>query len=713
MVYHAWRWLPLVGLALLTYLAYPVAQGYDVQRTDVEVATADVIAPFDFLVLKTDAEMESEANERAAAARSVYDYREGVTDAILRRVENLFTALDQVDSTTTIAEAGEPFGLTLNEEEAAYLGDEPRRTAVRTSVRRMISDFLTRGVTTEANLAAETNSAILVRRGDTEMAVSVDSVLTIREFLQRRSTMHPDPNSSVGDQVFGQILSQFSEVTLAKNAELTEEARALLRAGVDSVKDRVRATERIIAAHEVMTQEKRDRLNALQQELVNRGGAGGGRFSGIVGQILTNALVVAVFWLLLMLYLPDIYRELRQVLVFAGLFGLVIAGAAANYKFVHTGPELIPAPFAVMLIAVLFNGRIAMVAAVVLSVLVGGQVVYGGQDAVYMALIAGVAAALSVRHNRRRSQILTGAAWVVGAFAITALTIALRVGWDLGDLGSSMARGTANALVSSALVLLLLPVFEAAARVTTDLTLLELSDPSRPLLRRLATEVPGTYAHSVAVANLTEAACNRIGANGLLARVGCYYHDVGKLHRPIHFAENQGPAGNPHDRLPPEMSARIIRDHVTEGLALAEKSRLPDVIKDFIPEHHGTGEITYFLDRARKIGPISEENLVSFRYPGPKPRSAETAVAMLADGVEAVIRVLVEPTDERVRSAIDHVVKQRVDEGQLDDAPLTLGQIEGVKEAFARTLSGMHHNRIEYPAETGGITAHWSAAANA
>jgi hypothetical protein len=263
------------------------------------------------------------------------------------------------------------------------------------------------------------------------------------------------------------------------------------------------------------------------------------------------------------------------------------------------------------------------------------------------------------------------------------------------------------------LVFLALPIFERWAHVTTDMTLLELSDPSQPLLRRLATEVPGTYAHSVAMASLCEGACNEIGADGLLARVGCYYHDIGKLQKPLHFVENQGVGGNPHDRLPPDVSAHIIRNHVVEGLELADSHKLPHSIKAFISEHHGTAEITYFLDRARKDGIVTDDNVRLFRYPGPRPRSAETAVCMLADAVEAGLRVIEEPSPQKLRDAIDHVIQQRMETGQLDEAPLTMGQLSLVKGEFVRRLTGMYHNRIEYPEETGGITAKWNAAKTA
>ena len=416
---------------------------------------------------------------------------------------------------------------------------------------------------------------------------------------------------------------------------------------------------------------------------------------------------------MLTLYRRETYRQLRQVLVLALLFGLVVVGAAVNYRFINAGPELIPIPFATMLITVLLSGRVSMVAAAVLAVLLGTQVAYGGPGGLYLPLLGGVGGALSVRAIRSRTQVLTSGAIVTGAFILASTTLALRLGWSFPELGSSIMRGAANAVVSAAFVTFALPIFESLAGVTTDMTLLELSDPSRPLLRKLATEAPGTYAHSIAMANLCEAACNAVGANGLLARVGCYYHDIGKLKKPQFFVENQAPGVNPHDKLKPDVSAGIIRNHIRDGLALAEEHRLPEVIKAFIPEHHGTAEITYFLERARSRGIETETSPEHYRYPGPRPQSVETAVALLADGVEAGLRVLDEPTPQKIAAAIDHIVRQRITAGQFEEAPLTLAQLNRVKAEFVRVLTGMHHNRIDYPKASGGITAGWQAASPA
>jgi putative nucleotidyltransferase with HDIG domain len=281
------------------------------------------------------------------------------------------------------------------------------------------------------------------------------------------------------------------------------------------------------------------------------------------------------------------------------------------------------------------------------------------------------------------------------------VTVGLIQGWSGLMIGASAFLGMLMAPASASLAMIVTPIAESTTRITTDLTLLELSDLTRPLLKRLAQEAPGTWAHSLAMANLCESACNIIGANGLLARVGCYYHDVGKLADPGYFMENQGGNPNPHDDMSPADSARLIRNHVIDGLMLAKEAGLPDVVQAFIPEHHGTTEITYFLSRARLLAKDGRVNPAEFRYPGPRPQSAETAVAMLADSAEAVVRVLDDRSPDRVREAIEQLVAQKLASGQLDEAPLSLVDIDRIKREFARVMSGTYHKRTGYPRAAG------------
>lgn len=256
-------------------------------------------------------------------------------------------------------------------------------------------------------------------------------------------------------------------------------------------------------------------------------------------------------------------------------------------------------------------------------------------------------------------------------------------------------RGQAITAVLVALGSFLVYRADRLQRIPEHLRWLAWADLNRPLLRRLSLEAPGTYAHTMVIASLCEAACNAIGADGLLARVGSYYHDIGKLRKPTHFVENQARGRNPHDKLKPATSAGIIRGHVRDGLEMARDHGVPPQIRAFIAEHHGTLPIAFFLEKARERD--ASVSATEYCYQGPIPQSAETAVLMLADGVEAKVRALPDPSPAAIGEAVDSIVARRLEEGQLAQAPLTLRQIGIVRDQFVRILSAMHHGRIEYP----------------
>ena len=395
------------------------------------------------------------------------------------------------------------------------------------------------------------------------------------------------------------------------------------------------------------------------------------------------------------------------MVVLATLVSLILLGAALVSHMRPLRPELIPVTLAAIVVSALLDQRISMIVTMIITILIGAQAPFRGTNALFVNLVGGAVAALSVRAVARRHQsyiwlLLTGAAYLAAAIAI-----GLMLDQGASVIAASAGHGALNALASILLALLFLPLAESVTGIETDLTLLEWSDLNRPLMQRLSLEAPGTFAHTMVIANLADAACRAIGANALLARVGAYYHDVGKLGRPQYFVENQTKDRNPHDTLQPDASAEIIRGHVEQGLTLAQQYRLPRVLRDFITEHHGTGEISYFLGKARENG--TAVNPAGFVYPGPVPHSIETAVVMLADGVEAATRVLNEPTPPRVREVIEHIVRQRLEQGQLRETPLTLQQLEMVKDEFARVLNGMYHSRIDYPRSSGGITAEFAS----
>ena len=242
----------------------------------------------------------------------------------------------------------------------------------------------------------------------------------------------------------------------------------------------------------------------------------------------------------------------------------------------------------------------------------------------------------------------------------------------------------------------ILPFFEAIFSITTDITLLELSDLNHPLLKRLAFEAPGTYHHSMIVGTLSEAATKAIGGNPLLARVGAYFHDIGKIEIPEYFVENQMGLKSKHEQLTPSMSSIILSSHVKKGRILGEESDVPDNVLNFIEEHHGTMIQSYFYSKAIEMG-MDEMSADKFRYPGPKPQIRETGIAMLADAVEAASRTLDDPKPARINNLIQRIINDRFESGELDECPLTLRDLAKIKEAFSQILIGTFHQRITYP----------------
>jgi hypothetical protein len=396
------------------------------------------------------------------------------------------------------------------------------------------------------------------------------------------------------------------------------------------------------------------------------------------------------------MFRPHIHDSGRALALLGGLVAFLVVLAFAAVQVQPGSPELVPVAFAGVVISTLFDRRVSLLTVVLLAVLIASQPDYRTADALPVMIAAGASAALAVRSSLRRDQsylwILIIAA--VSSVAVTAAGVA--AGAPTVELLGGVIRAAATSVISVIAAMLFVPFAERLTGRETHLTLLEWGDLHHPLLQRLSLEAPGTYNHTIAMANLADAACRAIGANALLARVGAYYHDIGKLAKPQYFVENQPRGRNPHDQLKPGTSASIIRSHVHQGLELASEVRLPAAIRAFISEHHGTGTIAYFMERAREPdGTVP--NPSQFEYPGPIPQSAETAVVMLADSVEAIARTLADPTPERLREVIDSVVQQRLEQGQLRDAPITLRQLSIVKHEFARVLGGMYHARVEYP----------------
>ena len=712
--FHGLRIALAVALAFITHALFPASPAVDFPLYEVgSVAPEPLNAPFAFSVAKDEKELERERADVAKVAQPVFNAVPAAADTARTRLTQFMQALGNAAALTDVEvraqrmqAAADSFGVRLSAVETEYLAPAATRLAIERAVRSAYNRSLASGVA-PAGALDSIKGEVILRRGGSSQTISSDSITTFGTFLNRARMAHPDPDSRIADSLYVRFITAFYRPTIVLDRAATDARREELRRSVSANKYEVRYREKIVGANEVVGQAEHEKMRALRDEIQKRK-IGQGDASRMVGSVLFNTLVIAILGITLLLFRPQLYASVRALALVALVIVIVIGASAIVSNMTPIRPELIPVAMAAITFSIMFDPRISMISAMILAVLMGGQSDFRATNALFLNLIGGVAAAFSVRVIRRRNQAFYSILTIAGAYAAAALAIGLTLNRPAGEILETAGWGTVNAVVSVMFAMqILLPLAEEFTGIDTYPRLLEWSDLNRPLMRQLSLEAPGTYAHTMAIANLAEAAANAIGANALLARVGAYYHDIGKLKKPQYFVENQPKGRNPHDMLKPATSASIIRNHVKEGLELAAAHRLPKSVRAFITEHHGTGSISYFFEKAKeRDGPPS--NPAEYAYPGPLPQTAETAIVMLADGVEAATRVLNDPTPQKIRDVIDHIAKMRIDQGQLRHAPLTLQQLDRIKEQFARVLIGMHHNRIDYPAASGGVTAEFT-----
>ena len=416
-----------------------------------------------------------------------------------------------------------------------------------------------------------------------------------------------------------------------------------------------------------------------------------------VGLILLVAVVFLLIGLFIYYFREDIFINDR-LLVLAGLILvatlLIAQGVSIFSEF------LIPVAMASILYTVLFGARMSVMFVGMMAILVG-IITDFNFEAIVVAMVGGLVGTFSVTKLQERGDLTRAGLYVatVNVIAIMALLL-VTGGFSLEEQLLKSAYGIANGIFSGILAIGILPYLESGFGLTTPVRLLELSNPNHPLLKKLMMEAPGTYHHSIIVGNLAEAAAEKVGANTILARVGAYYHDVGKINRPYFFVENQFGKENPHNKISPSLSSLIIVSHVKEGVELAQEYKLPEVIQEIIKQHHGTNFVGYFFhqfqeEQENKAKLIEED----FKYKGPKPQTKEAAIVMMADSVEAAVRSMSDPTSHKIEAFVEKLVKKHLDEGQLNECHLTFKDLTEISKSFVQILLGIYHSRIQYPEE--------------
>ncbi len=630
-----------------------------------------IYAPREAIDYYTTTRLQEEA---AAKVPETFDFEQGVLAEAGVVVENFFDGVFSLrreeDETvrgarTRTFRENLPFILTDTVIEALLMVEEAELLEMKSVVLNALHNTLEQGIKPAALDSAHVQIAEEIYRENLP-----EDLLPAAEFL---AVSLVQPN-------------------LLYNPAATTRAREEAKETIEPVK--IWPGALLISAGEQVTQKHISQLETLGLQRI------GTDYIIFVGLVMLLVLLFFIVGTYLSIYEKDIFRKPSYLFLLGLIIALTLLFAVAGNYF---SGFLMPAAMGIILISVLFNYRLALLTAVIFGILTG--LITGGDFRfILVTVLGGLVAFLAVFKVQRRDDLAKAGLYVAVANVVSIVGIFLftgvaRLEYDFfREFSIAVLSGIGSGFFSAIMAIGLLPYLESGFGLITSVTLLELADPSRNLLKRLLREAPGTYHHSIIVANLAESAAEAVGADPLLARVGAYYHDIGKLKRPYFFAENQMAQNNPHEKISANLSTLIITSHIKDGLELAQKEKLPRVIRDIIQQHHGTSLVSYFYMQAAGDNDGRERvEEINFRYEGPKPASKEAAIVSLADSVEATVRSMVKPTAGKVEGVVRKIMRDKLNDGQLDESNLTLGEVNDIADTFVHMLAGIFHTRIEYP----------------
>lgn len=693
----------------------------------------DVTAPFTFSLLKSDEQIEEERQEVRETTPPIF-YRDHEADnQMSQRVDSLFNNIAPVlqyyanwqiskNQDTADAEADsirfeeeknqsgvgldrnswQPMLESYAEQEFDRLEGRETDTHIaldiRNTLEELLNNFKNEGIIDRSR--EELNADEITIRDDeqrTERTVDIGRVLEISE--ARSETREHFANEY--DDAIATTAYQLVSLIIEPNLNYDE---AETMASIEEAKDDISLTQGAVSEGQVIIRRgdivNEERYNKLESLAVARADRATDLelWQQYLGESIILIALFLIFFMYLYLYRRKIYEDNSMFLLVFLVLTLIIATAAFVARLDDISPYIVPITIAPIILTIIFDSRVGLMTTVTVALITGFM--FGNSFEFILATITAASMGVySVRDIKNRSQLyLTTPGLVFSSYLLVLLgfTFTKIGGWDtLWDNSQFLAINAIGIWLTYPLIL----VIEKLFRVTTDITLLELSDTNQPVLKKMMIEAPGSFHHSLQVANLSETAASAIGANSLLCRVGGLYHDIGKLGKPGYFTENQS-GENEHDKQTPRMSAQIIKEHVSKGVKMAQELELPEVIIDFIRTHHGTTLIKFFyqkaLDQASSQKEIREED---FRYDGPIPNSRETGILLLADCIEASSRSMKEPSYQKLEKLVNRMVEERVTEGQLNNTPLTFQELRIIRESFLKILVGMYHGRVKYPGQ--------------
>ena len=520
------------------------------------------------------------------------------------------------------------------------------------------------------------------------ISINEDSTETLNKAIQiAQDVVYNNYNDEHIISISDKIINVLVKPNLFYDNEKTEEAQQEAAKNVTPV---------VYKKNQTIVEEGKPITEAQIQALDELGLLNNSKFN--ISLYLALAIMVIIVMYIQNRYLKkyhkDIYNNSSKLIMINIITIMTIVFARV---FSIASPYLIPLACTPILLTLLLNYRISLVVSITNIILMAVAVSFN-IEIIILAIVSVIVGATFLKKMQQRNDIVYSCIYIAILNGVMTLSISALVTSNLKEILLDTAFILVGSLLSGILSTGLLPFFESMFDIVTNVKLLELSNPNNPLLKKLLMEAPGTYHHSVIVANLAEVATEAVGGNALLARIGAYYHDIGKTKKPYFFKENQLGKENPHDDITPELSKLLIISHVKDGLELAREYKLPKVIQDFIPTHHGKTLVKYFYltakNNAENPDDIKEED---YMYPGPKPKTKEQCILMLADSVEAAVRSINNPTKEKIENMVDNIVKDKLSSGQLDDSQLTISDVKKIKKCFLKTLNGIYHERIEYP----------------
>jgi hypothetical protein len=699
----------IIGLltVILIVMMFPKGESIESEVTEGTIWTNDdLIAPFSFPLIKDKQTYNSEVK---AAQQSVYPVFNSITgkssDSLKVFASYIISVIDENLNSQSESNLNPTF-LSYN----AFLQFYNLRKHQKESKQRdrtldnvlnsagAISDEVSKHGIIDLESNSKIRDSIAVRVGNVDRIEPLSKFYFIDQAKNKVKNRIRESNYSEElKEAIIEYTLHFVYPNLVYNEEATNLEIEQSKNNVSKYAGIINENERIIAKHDRVTKQGKLKIDSYKEakgESIGQEGV----FLQLVGKFLHISFFITILSIYLYLFRKKIFYDNTKIVLISILIVFVsFITYLVNHITIKAPIQyLIFVPAASMIFTIVFDSRVGFYLTVILSLIVGAL---RGNDYTFMAMnfIAGGLSVYTVRDIKNRTQIFRSFLFILLGYTAAILAFGLERFAPLDSMFVELAFAASNALISPVLTYGLLIFFERLFNITTDLTLLELSNFDRPLLRELARKAPGTFNHSMTMGTIAETAAEKIGANSLLARVGAYYHDIGKTISPQSFVENQLNNQNVHENLSPDESVAMIVRHVNEGIELAMQYKLPQELIDFIPMHHGTTVSNYFYEKAKELYGETKVNVNDYRYPGPKPNTKETAIVMLADGCESAVRSITDPDTQKVENMINNIFNSRLKEGQLDNAPITFSDITKMKEEFLSILISQHHRRIKYP----------------